>query len=457
MKYDFKKLAEGEEKAALDALKQFVSINSIYDEKTATKENPFGLGVRKGLDFVADLGQKLGFKVDRCDHYATELSFGEGRLVDIYAHADVVPVSSNWETDPFYPTIKDNILYCRGSADDKGPGIAALYAAKIMKDLGEIKGYKLRIIFGGNEERGSLCLEHYFKEMHKDYPFLGFSPDADYPLIYAEKGIYTYEADYVLDDERIKPFSFGDATNIVLAEVSIPFEDNFKSQTFLKAYLSEHKDVRGEIKDGLLHFKGKASHGSVPWNGVNAGLHLLNFLGTYYDHPLLNKIFTDYQKGDGMPFKGDYSSSTFPQSSYCIGVLSYDGQKLVLKVNMRLPENVTPEAAVRNALLETRAFSIKLLGGSEGFMFPLDSDLIRSLMEAYQSETGDYVSKPLAIGGGTYARDSKNSVAFGMQFPGIDSKMHEDGEFMRIEDFNKAIAIYAHALFNLGELAKKAR
>jgi acetylornithine deacetylase/succinyl-diaminopimelate desuccinylase-like protein len=176
MKYDFKKLAEGEEKAALDALKQFVSINSIYDEKTATKENPFGLGVRKGLDFVADLGQKLGFKVDRCDHYATELSFGEGRLVDIYAHADVVPVSPNWETDPFYPTIKDNILYCRGSADDKGPGIAALYAAKIMKDLGEIKGYKLRIIFGETKREAHCALSIISKRCIKTILSSAFRP-----------------------------------------------------------------------------------------------------------------------------------------------------------------------------------------------------------------------------------------------------------------------------------------
>jgi succinyl-diaminopimelate desuccinylase len=457
MKYDFKKLGAKTEKEAFEALKGFVSINSIYDEKTKTQENPFGLGVRRGLDYIAELGKKMGFNVDFCDHYATELSFGEGPLIDIYAHADVVPVSKNWTTDPFYPTVKDGKLICRGSADDKGPGIAALYGAKIIKDLGEIKGYKLRIIFGGNEERGSLCLEHYFHEMHKAYPTYGFSPDADYPLIYAEKGIYTYQALYKIDDERIAPFAFGDATNIVLAEAYLPFKDDGKVIEALKSYQAKHNGIKAEFAGGQLHFVGKASHGSLPWNGVNAGLHLLNFLGEYYDIPLLSRIFSDYEKGDGVPFKGDYSSETFDGSSYNIGVMSYDGKTLKVLVNMRLPENITAERAVLNVKAETPASEVTLLGGSAGLMFPLDSSLVKTLMEAYQEETGDLLSKPQAIGGGTYARDSKNSVAFGMQFPGVDSKMHEDGEFMRIEDFNKSIAIYAHAIYGLGLLARKGK
>jgi acetylornithine deacetylase/succinyl-diaminopimelate desuccinylase-like protein len=157
-KTKFAVMAEKYQTEALESLKEDIKINSIYDEKTATKENPFGLGVRKALDYIADLGKKLGFQIDYCDHYATELSYGKGPLIDIYAHQDVVPVSPHWATDPFYPTIKDDVMYARGAADDKGPGISCLYGAKLCMDQGLLDGVRLRFVFGGNEERGSLCL-----------------------------------------------------------------------------------------------------------------------------------------------------------------------------------------------------------------------------------------------------------------------------------------------------------
>ncbi len=452
---DFKRESKIIKDKALKNLCRFISINTIYDEKTVTKEHPFGNGVEKGLSFIADLGQKLGFKVDRCDNYATELSYGEGdKIMDIYAHADVVPVSRNWKTDPFTPTIKNGTMYARGCADDKGPGVSCLYGAKICMDKGGINGYKMRFIFGGNEERGSLCLHHYFKEMNKGYPDVGFSPDADYPLIYAEKGIYSYKVEYEINDSRIPSFSFGDATNIVLGETFI--ENNDDISKALADYLANHPEIKATYNTKhVLHFIGKACHGSMPWAGVNAGLYMLDFYGTYYKIPVLNQIFNDYHVGDGKAFKGDYKSETFDSSSYCIGVMSYDGKVLSLTVNMRLPENVTSDEAIKNVKEETKPSNITFLGGSEGLMFPLDSPIVKILLKAYQNETGDTKSKPLAIGGGTYARDSKNSVAFGMQFPGVDCKMHEDGEFLRIDDFNRSIAIYADAIWHLGEYLRE--
>lgn len=438
---------------ALEDLKKFVSINTIYDEKTKFKDCPFGKGVRRGLDYVAELGKKFGYKVDRCDYYATELSIGEGeKVIDIYAHSDVVPVSKNWKTDPFYPTIENNIMYARGASDDKGPLIAALYGLNIVKDNFPIEGYKIRFIVGGDEERGSSCLEHYFNVLHKGYPTYGFSPDADYPLIYAEKGIFSYKASYNVDLKGIKEFSFGQALNVVLSEVELPLSEDFK-KTILE-YKNEHKEVKISYENGVLKIIGKPSHGSVPENGINAGLHLLNLLSCYYHNPLLNKIYEDYKIGDGKNFKGDYSSFHFKGSSYCVGKLSYKDGKLTIFVNMRLPENVDEKDAINNVKENTKANEVELLSASKGFIIDPNSDFILALLNAYQEETSDYTSKVEAIGGGTYSRESKNTVAFGMQFPGIDTLMHQDGEFLRLEDFKKSIAIYAHAIYNLGKLIK---
>lgn len=451
--FDFKNEGLKYYDEALQTLKEFVSINTINDQETVTKEHPFGLGVAKGLDYVAKLGEKLGFKVDRCDNYATELSIGEGPIVDIYAHADVVPVSKNWKTDPFYPTIKDNVMYARGSSDDKGPLVSCLYGLKLIKDKIGIDGYKVRFIVGGDEERGSACLEHYFHVLKKEYPSFGISPDADYPLIYAEKGIYSYQADYNIDLKGIEDFKFGQALNVVLDEVSIKVDDSFNN--VVKKYQEEHKEVKVNLENNVLTIKGKASHGSVPWGGVNAGLHLLNLLSSYFNNQILHDIYSNYEIGDGKPFKGDFSSKYFEGSSYCVGKIVYSNKKLSIFVNMRLPENTTAEFAINNVKENTKCDAIEYLGGSDGFMIDPESEFIQTLLKVYQDHTGDLKSKPLAIGGGTYSRETKNTVAFGMEFPNVDTLMHQDGEFLRLDDFKVSIGIYAEAIYKMGQLAKK--
>ena len=88
------------------------------------------------------------------------------------------------------------------------------------------------------------------------------------------------------------------------------------------------------------------------------------------------------------------------------------------------------------------------------FYYPKDSDLIATLLKSYQDETGDLETKPLAIGGGTYAKEAENTVAFGMQFPGWESYMHSPKEATKKEDLFKGMAIYARAIHDLGEKLK---
>ena len=170
---DFKKMVAPYKEEALKTWKEIVSIPSVLDPETKTEQMPFGKGVEESLAYVARLGEKLGFKVNRCDNYVTELTYGEGdKIFDIYGHCDVVPVEKEkWTHDPFELTLVDgNTMYGRGSSDDKGPAIACLYAVKALMENQLLGGYKLRFLFGGNEENDALCLEHYFHTMKKEYP-----------------------------------------------------------------------------------------------------------------------------------------------------------------------------------------------------------------------------------------------------------------------------------------------
>ena len=454
VKDNYTKLVEPYKEEALRELNNLVEINSVHDETTVTKTMPFGKGVDNALEYVANLGKRLGFNVDRCDNYITELTYGEGRILDIYAHVDVVPVKQkDWIHDPFKLTIEKKIMYGRGSADDKGPGIACLYACKALMDAGKLGGYKLRFLFGGNEERGSKCLEHYFHTMKKEYPTFGFSPDSDYPLIYAEKTISSYIGEYDVDIP-CPSFDFGDALNVVLSETSVSL--NIDEKELIKeiaVYEKKYKDIKIISEGNRVTFVGVPAHGSTPYNGVNAGLHLINFLGQVYSLPVLEGIYNNYVDGRGNKFKGSYSDKVFDGSTYNVGRVSYDNKKkkLSIYVNFRFPASYKFEEVIKEIEINTSC-KITPLGYSDGYIADLSSPYVNALLDAYRINTCDFKTNPLAIGGGTYARESKNSVAFGACFPTRDYKMHGNDEYFPLDDFYANMQIYAHAIDLLGLL-----
>lgn len=448
---DFRKMMEPYYAEALKTLKELVSIDSVLDPTTATETMPFGQGVENALSYVAELGKKMGFKVSRCDNYVTELTYGEGdKIFDIYGHCDVVPVQKEkWNYNPFDVTIvDDNIMYGRGTSDDKGPALSCLYAVKALMDKGLLGGYKLRFLFGGNEETGSLCLDHYFHHMNKEFPTFGISPDADYPLIYAEKSIYSYNQEFDIDLDGVEDFEEGNALNIVLADCSCRFNRDVKKE--LAKYLEKHPETKAEYENGVLSFHGKPYHGSMPWNGVNAGLYLLDFLGEILNKKELHHIFECYKDGMGTAFDGNYKDEVFSETSYNVGKVSYKNGKLALSINLRFPGSMNVNNILKT-VEDKVGGKVTLLGGSDGFVSDPNSDFIRILMHSYQEETGDYESKPLSIGGGTYARESKNSVAFGAQFVGRDYRMHGHDEFFPLSDFYDNMQIYARAILEISE------
>ena len=175
----------------IENLQVLIKIPSVHAESSVPNE-PFGLNTVKALEYVLDLGKKLGFKAKNIDGYCGYIEFGEGsELIGIVGHLDVVPEGENWTYPPFDARIEDNKIYGRGAIDDKGPVMASLYAMKAVMDYCSENNIsinkRVRLILGLNEERDWKCI-NYYKE-HEEIPSIGFSPDADFPCIYAEKGL----------------------------------------------------------------------------------------------------------------------------------------------------------------------------------------------------------------------------------------------------------------------------
>ncbi|AOW07335.1 hypothetical protein B0I72DRAFT_85387 [Yarrowia lipolytica] len=81
----------------------------------------------------------------------------------IYGHLDVQPAlkEDGWNTDPFVLTVDEekDVMYGRGSTDDKGPVIGWLNAIEAYKKAGIDFPVNLVMCFEGMEESGSLGLE----------------------------------------------------------------------------------------------------------------------------------------------------------------------------------------------------------------------------------------------------------------------------------------------------------
>lgn len=450
MEIDYKKITQINQEKAVVSLAEWVHIDSVHDEKTIAPGKPFGEGVYQALQNIGHLAEKEGFKVDYCDGYATEISYGEGPIIGIYSHADVVPVSGQWHFPPFSGTIADGKMFGRGTSDDKGPGMAAFYAIKALKDNHLIQGFQIRHVVGGNEEKGSRCLDYYFHKLHRPYPKYGFTPDAEFPLIYGEKGITNYLTSGPIDLHPVLSIEAGVVVNSV---IDIAKAKITKDLSIEKALLSNgHKfEVSHDEKYTYVTVRGQAAHGSVPEKGVNAGLQLLAVLGEHYHLTALNQLAALYADSSGKSLQEFYETDLLHATTYNVGLINYDGRELSLVVNFRYPETVDPLVVIPR-IADKSPLSTKILSTSPSLLVDPKSAMIQTLLKVYQTETGDLKTQMMAIGGGTYAKEAKNTVAFGSNFPGKDDHIHEANEKIDLEDFYKSMPIYAHAIHALGKM-----
>ena len=447
----YKKLTAPYEAKMMETLKDFIAIDSTYDETTVDEENPFGKGVSKALQFIAEVAKKDGFIVNNYGNYVVEiLTNEEDKNITIMAHADIVPVGTGWPQDPFEMVEKDGFLYARGVADDKGPLLSCYYGLKALQDNGLLGKYQVRFLVGGNEERGSACMEHYFHTLKKKQPTYGFSPDSAYPLTYAEKGIIGFVVRKNMDTPIIS-MKGGVASNSVIEKCEVLLKEDLN----LIAYLNENEvdySYLAKENEMLLTFHGLAAHGSVPWMGKNAAMSAIKYLGEYYKNEDLKKLYALYSPTRGEGVNAAAHSEDMGDNSLNVGLISIENGKLEMVVNYRHIETVTAEQMINNIKEASKPFEIEVLGISPLLYYPKDSKLITTLLKVYQEETGDYETPIIASGGGTYAKEADNIVAFGMEYPGHDPKMHCVNENTKKSYLFESMGIFAHAIIELGKL-----
>lgn len=435
---------------AIEKIKEIVSINSTASEPLPGA--PYGKGVLQVLNYAINLANEMGFKTykDPENKYGyVEYGTGE-KIFAILGHLDVVPVGNlqEWKVHPFKPEVIDNILYGRGVLDDKGPTIISLYCLKYLKDNNFVPKHKIRLIFGLTEETTWDSMNTYMKK--EGNPDFGFTPDGLFPLTYAEKGII--DIDIKGPGHESVYLNGGEAYNVTCPTC---VNKNINVNKFIET--AEKLNYRVEKKDKEVIIHGLPAHGSRPEDGINAGLRsLITLYNMNISHPLINFVGEILKEDTALrQYFASYDDESGPLT-FNVGLASINEKESKIGCNIRIPVHTGVKTFLSKLeeVLEPYGLKIEIKHYDKPLYMPLDSPLVQNLMSIYKEVTKDETAKPIAIGGGTYARSMPNCVAFGAIFNDKVSTEHQYNECVKLDELWDAMGIYVRAISILSTLDK---
>jgi len=442
---------------------KIVDIPSIYKENS--QDAPFGKDTLLALDYVLNIGKKFGFRTKNIDNMCGYIEFGEGeKLLGIIGHLDVVPAENDWTYSPFNSTVDNGNIYGRGTIDDKGPVIASLYAMKAVADNYTLNK-RVRLILGLNEENDWKCIQRY--KQTEEMPDIAFSPDANFPCIYAEK---TIESLYLKQKYIINPILYiedistnNNAINVVPKYCSVTLKfDNSKIidiNSDIRKILGKYNyNINIEEIDSShikLIFLGVSAHAAHPELGTNALSKLLIVLYDLFNLYNIQLSLLDYfvkyigddytGKNLGINFKDESGSLTLNTAQFFLDNNNY----LNIGFNLRIPVTVDYNIIEKefkkysNDNLEVVVARIQ---------YPLyiekNNPLVQNLCNIFNDYNNSNL-EPAAIGGGTYARAFKNCISFGPQMPNSKDMCHQTDEYISIENLIFCAKVYAEAILAL--------
>lgn len=421
-------------------LARLVSIPSVTEDREQTL---------RALDWVISRASELGLESRTvCDGQVGEIQIGRGdETVAVLVHVDVVPpgIAENWETDPFALTEKNGRLYGRGTQDDKGPLIASLYAMSSLLENSDKMNRTIRMIIGTREETDWADIERYKSE--HPLPDYGFTPDGEFPICNAEKGIL--ELDFYV------PYTPGGGDGWYLTAVdSGDMNNTVPGRAFAEMTLYE-KATPVETK--RLEAEGKSIHSGEPELGDNAIYHLIDKImeldpadcSAKSALQLLRADFSDIEGGAvGIKNEKDHLDGQY------LGINTISVNRLGIKdgefwfhVDIRYVYGTDPRE-----IEKTLQKVIEKVGGRVSHFMDLPPAYVKSsapfisvLRHVYEKLTGEDPGCKASTGG-TYAQAMDNIVTWGPTFPGDKDTCHEENEFIAENNLYEIYRMYEEAL-----------
>ena len=439
----------------------FFRIKSVSEPQEG--EFPFGPGCKKMLDLALERSASYGLDPVNHENYCgSALLYGESREeIGVFAHVDVVEEGEGWQTPPYEPVIKDGWIYARGSSDNKGPAVAALYALRYLKEQKVPLKHTIRLYYGCSEEHGMEDILYYRE--HYPLPAFSFVPDASFAVCYAEKGILEGQFSRKLQGNLLS-FCAGHAPNAVPGTAEALLRgDCRKAETYFKDKPDFHVENLGE--QIRIQAEGKTAHAAFPDGADSAAVKLAKELCEsglldQESQECLGFVWKAFESFDGSGMGIAYREELSGPLTLVGGTVRTQDGKLEQTINIRYPAGVDQNWMIQSIQNTAASFGWQqdTMHNNESYQIDPSDPKIQRMIEICSQVWGRKF-EPYAMGGGTYARKLKNAVAYG---PGIldqkkpgwpdHGKGHQPDECVCIENMMKAAEIYARALMDLDQM-----
>ena len=433
-------------------LSRWIQVPSVKTD--AVPGAPFGEEVRRMYDMARADCEAEGFVTRGFDGYALDATLrgASEEAIAVLGHLDVVPAGDGWEVDPFAAVRVGDKIIGRGTSDDKGPALCALYAMKAIKEAGVPLKKSIRLILGCDEESGWEDMDYY--AAHADMPEVGFSPDASFPLINTEKAMLhmILTAPAAAEGLQVKQLYTGERLNVIPGESKALLAGGEELAAQVAAYAEKTGlPYTAEVTaEGVwVTAEGIPGHSAYPEgrrNAIGMMLKLLKELG-------VQGAFATLADAVGMESNGASLGCACQDEvsghlTCNMGILHLENGVITCTLDMRVPITADLDKLEANARAALPGFTPETVEKKAPHHVPADSELVSNLLAAYTEETGT-PAEPQFTGGGTYAKVLKQGVAYGASFPDDEDLAHQAGEYVTLPKMLLATKIYANALVRL--------
>lgn len=446
----------------VEEIGKLVAVASVVDFDRATPEDPSGPEAHEGLKAAVDLATRLGLDAwdDAGEIGIADLKGSTDTLLAMICHADVVAPGVGWTLDPWTLLRKDGFLLGRGTLDDKGPLVVALYCMKFFKERGEQLPYTLRMLIGTNEETGTMRDVAYYLEHYQAPAFL-FTPDDRFPVCYGEKGGFdALITSKQFSDGAIVDFTTGDAsTNAVPSQATLVVRADAQRLPAAQG-IAISAEGQGCAK---LVATGRGGHASMPEGTVNAIDMLVKYalahsLCTEEEEAFLRMAGRIMDSTDGSSIGIDTCDGFFDPLTCIAGTIHFEEGRLKLTIDIRFPTSTNRDDLLAKfaPVVEEGQATIENTLLLEPFLMKPDSPAIQVLAQSYRDATG-LDGEPFTIGGGTYAREFPCAASFGPEdphdvYPEWVGPMHGADEGISEETLKRSMRVYILTLKRLMDI-----
>jgi dipeptidase D len=441
-------------------------------------------------EWLARRAAGLGLAFKDYDGRVEEITLpGPPPILALLTHGDVQGVEGQqWSSPPFEARqVGEDRIVGRGTEDDKGPLVAALYAMAALADSGWPRSAMVRLLVANGEETSWDEIPYYLARAPMPQTTIGL--DAAYPVTHAQKGygVLTFTSGPLAHPPkpgryRLLRMEGGSGMSIIpergaaLLQPAAPGDLDASLAEVARAaerWAAAHPPARlTATREGeaiRVVALGKGGHSSEPASGHNALADLASFVSTL-DLTLDRWGALAAFVGGALGTESDGRSLGIARRDPVMGELTANLSFLrekdgapVAEVNIRHPQGlgkaeIERSLAERTAIFDrasSAAVSASTAILSEPHLAPADGRLVQSLLAVWREVTGE-PGRQIAIGGGTQARLFPGGVDFGPSTDMVHYRGHGTDEYMTVPELLRVAELTVAALWKLGRAAPAA-